>query len=934
MVRHIFLAASLVLALVAPAFAQEASVVGVVADESKAVLPGVTLTATHVSSGRTYTYVTNERGEYRLLGLGPGVYEIKAELSGFATVLLSNLEFLVGQNATVPITLKVATLEESVTVTSESPLIDLRSAQISGNVDRRQMEDLPISGRDWLQLTTMVAGVTTTGISQFGRFNLNLDGQQITQETSVTGFGQPGISRDAIAEYQVVTNPYDVSMGKSVGLEVQAISKSGNNTPAGSFYGYFRDDKLNGADPFTHVVQPYQNQQVGGTLGGPIVRDKTHFFAAYERERNPNTINLHPAALAPQNVDVDVKDDKYTVLGRIDHQLSNRDHFVVRGNYYNRLQPNDVGTPANAGGTSATPSRATKKDITSYFVTGNWSHAGSSGTLQELRVGYYRYYWTYEAAEGLVLTPEYQFPGLLLGLNWNYPEFIRQARLPVRYDMTKHRGAHDLKVGGEFSMGLDDGDWPARERGQWFFSSLPANANARFPIDNPAAWNFTGLDSTAIRFDRTYASDFTYNVPRKTYAAWFADTWTLNPQLTLNLGVRYDMAWGDFAPPNVRDTSVVINNGLFTEDVGYRSDIRDLNNIGPRVGFAWNVGGKSDLVVRGGTGIFYSGIGANPAFDQQLWNGQRVIFNSYVNDGKPGFIDDPTRGVSDDDILNGRVPLAPQAVSVIDPEVKTPRSWQTSIGFQKQVSPVMGIDANLVYQRGYNEESVRDPNVFYNPATGWPRNPVTSGRPRPDYGPIRLIGTQGHSEYLILPATITRRYRNNFQATLVYTLMFFRNDAGIGGSGYGNDLLNPFDVEFNFGRSTDFARHTLRANGIWNLPYGLNLSGLFRYQSAGATTYSSGLDPLGGYGRNRLRADLSFIPKGTFMAEGSNSLDMRVSKDFPLGRGVKLTGIAEVFNLLGDEQSVIDLRENSRTFMQVANLVGTRTGQLAFRLSF
>ena len=206
------------------------------------------------------------------------------------------------------------------------------------------------------------------------------------------------------------------------------------------------------------------------------------------------------------------------------------------------------------------------------------------------------------------------------------------------------------------------------------------------------------------------------------------------------------MAWGDFAPPDVNETSVVINNGKFTEDAGYRNGIRDLNNIGPRVGFAWNVGGKSDLVVRGGTGIFYSGIGANPAFDMQLWNGQRVIFNSYVNDGKPGFIADPTRGVSDDDILNGRVPLAPQAVSVIDPDVKTPRSWQTSIGFQKQLSPVMGVDVNLVYQRGYNEETVRDPNVFYNPATGWPKNPVTSGRPRPDYGPIRLIGNTTEAE--------------------------------------------------------------------------------------------------------------------------------------------------------------------------------------------
>ena len=553
MFRHIILAASLVLASLAPAFAQDASVVGTVADESKSVLPGVTLTATHVSSGRTYTYVTNERGEYRLLGLGPGAYEIKAELSGFATVTLSNLEFLVGQNATVPITMKVATLEESVTVTSESPLIDLRSAQISGNVDRRQMEDLPISGRDWLQLTTMVAGVTTTGISQFGRFNLNLDGQQITQETSVTGFGQPGISRDAIAEYQVVTNPYDVSMGKSVGLEVQAISKSGNNTPAGSFYGYFRDDKLNSADPFTHVVQPYQNQQIGGTLGGPIVRDKTHFFAAYEREAQSEHHQ-------PASGGAGAAERRRRRQGRQVH--------LPRAHRSPALQPRSLRRPRQLLQPAAAerrrhcrrmrvgrrPVRAARPGRTSRPTSSpaTGRTPGSSGTLQELRVGYYRYYWTYGPAEGLVLTPEYNFPGLTIGLNWNYPEFIRQARLPIRYDVTQHRGAHDLKMGGEVSIGLDDGDWPARERGQWFFSSLPANANARFPINDPTSWNFTGLDPTAIRFDRTYATDYQYNVPRKTYSGWFADTWTVSSRLTLNLGVRYDMAWGDFAPPDVQ----------------------------------------------------------------------------------------------------------------------------------------------------------------------------------------------------------------------------------------------------------------------------------------------------------------------------------------------------------------------------------------------
>src|SRR5262245_8241921 len=375
--RSLFGAAALVMVLAAPAVAQDVSLVGTVVDESKSVLPGVTVIARETSSGRTYEYVTNDRGEYRLT-IAPGRYEIVAELSGFASARLQDLEFLVGQNATVPIMLKVAALEESVTVTSTSPLVDLRSAQIGGNVDPRQMEAIPIAGRDWLSLSNNVAGLNRFA---FGNFNLQLDGQSITQETSVTSFGQPLISRDAIAEYQVITSPYDVTQGRTVGLEVQAISKSGTNRLDGSFYGYFRDDKLNTEDPFTHAVLPFQQQQIGGTLGGPIIQNKTHFFGSYERERNPNTLNVHPTALAPQQINIPTNDDKYNLLGRVDHQFSSRDHLVIRGNYSNRLIPND--------GVTNHPSRGAKKDTTSYSVTANWTRASQSGLLHEVRVGYF-----------------------------------------------------------------------------------------------------------------------------------------------------------------------------------------------------------------------------------------------------------------------------------------------------------------------------------------------------------------------------------------------------------------------------------------------------------------------------------------------------------------------------------------------------------------
>src|SRR5205814_1531672 len=196
----------------------------------------------------------------------------QAELSGFSTVVLRDVEILVGQNATIPITMKLATVSETVTVLGESPLVDTASSQVAGNVDRRQMESMPLQGRNWMELSKLVKGITandvtnTPGVGADDMFQLNLDGQQITQKIAGSGFGQPRFSRESIAEFQIITNMFDITQGRSAGIEVQAITKSGTNVNAGSFYGFFRSDSLNAPDPVANKVLPYSNQQIGGTF--------------------------------------------------------------------------------------------------------------------------------------------------------------------------------------------------------------------------------------------------------------------------------------------------------------------------------------------------------------------------------------------------------------------------------------------------------------------------------------------------------------------------------------------------------------------------------------------------------------------------------------------------------------------------------------------
>ncbi len=290
-----------------------ATLSGTVIDESKGVLPGANVTATDLATGRTYSAVTDARGEYRLVNMAPGLYKVHIELSGFATTEFPQVELLVGQSVSLPVSLKVAALAETLTVSGEAPLINTRSSQVAGNVDRRQMEDLPLQGRNWLQLATLIKGITsnnigeTPGVSHQNMFQLNIDGQQVTSKLGEAGFGQPRFSREAIAEFQIVTNLFDITQGRSVGVQVQAITKAGTNKRAGAAFSNFRSDRFNAADPIARRVLPYSNQQAGGSIGGPIVRDKLHFFGSYEYEREPSTVISQPTFLPGQIFTFDTK---------------------------------------------------------------------------------------------------------------------------------------------------------------------------------------------------------------------------------------------------------------------------------------------------------------------------------------------------------------------------------------------------------------------------------------------------------------------------------------------------------------------------------------------------------------------------------------------------------------------------------------------------
>ena len=962
----------------------DGTIVGTATDETKGVLPGVVVTAVDLATARQFTAATDVNGEYRIVAMPPGRYKLQAELEGFATIVLPEIEILVGQSRRVPFEMQVATLAETLTITGEAPLVDTRTVQVGGNIDRRQMEELPIQGRNWMELGMMVKGVTANdfstnrpGVLADGMFRLNLDGQEMTQAVAGTSaFRQPGLSKESIAEFQVVTNMFDITQGRSSQIQIQAISRAGTNNFDGTMYGYFRSDRFNAADPIANRVLPYSNQQVGGSIGGPVLRDKIHFFTTYEYEREPNTIVSSPPAWGGQSISLPTKTTQNNFMARVDWQVSAKDHLMVRGTHW------DIGNPFEAVTGTEHPTQASDRIYDSFTVNGVWSRVLSPSAVQEVKVSYFDYHWLHIPSADVPLTPAYFFPIGRIAARWNYPEEFFQDTPAVRYDLSVHKGSHDFKIGGEFLKWKDSGYWEHNQRGFFLFGATPADIARRFPLDawnDASRWDLSGLDSLVIRYDINFPfysarvqcpsppelpsgncrwgldfddSGSNLEIPRPTWGVWFGDTWAVNSRLTLNMGVRYDLDWGATAPPGVRETSVPVNNGLFTEDVGFKNGIRDYNNVAPRVGFSWNVLGTGAFVIRGGSGIYYGLPTSELAFDHQMFNGQRILVNSYVNDGQPGFIADPTRGLTAADYFSGRVPLPPQAPWVIAHEYEMPYTFQNIIGFQRQLGERSAFDADLTYWHAYDMGHERDANLFYDPATGFNKNPIVFGRPRSDFTEIKLRESVGEADYLALATQFTRRYANNFQGNVTYTLMFFKHDNGAGTSGFGGSRFNQFNVDEEWGRSVDFQRHTLRLNGIVRAPWGINLAGIYFFGSGNYYPRFWAANPFGisnfNVALNRLRpnengvfdplrSDL-IIERNSLKGRPIHKVDLRVMKEVPIGP-MKVAGIFEVFNLLNHENyGNYNGQENSTTFGSPRQLLNVaylpRAMQLAFKITF
>jgi hypothetical protein len=920
-------ACALVFVFATTGYAQEAVLMGTVTDTTGGVLPGVTVTAVHEASGNTFEGVTDELGTYRL-PVRTGVFRITAALSGFTNVTRTEVELLVGRQVVVNLQMVPSGVAETVTVTGEAPLLDLTQSELGGNIDPRQMQELPVNGRNWMDLTLLAPGNRQNAVTETpgptGRdlqFQINIDGQQVTQMVA-TSFGQTRLSRDSIAEFEFVSNRFDASQGRSSGVQVNAISKSGTNTFAGTISGFFRDDRFIAKDFIQKRVLPYSDQQLSLTFGGPIRRDRIHVFANYEYEREPQTFSYDSPF---SSFNIDQSGTHRLDLGgvRFDVQFSPQTRLTVRGTKHSDRLPFD---PRYSGGGIRHPSSAISVVRESNHLFVSLTQVLSNRTVNEIKGGYAGFAWDQQsyvnwpthpqAAAGITRgAPSIQLRGFTVGMtHLNTPQTIGDDPYSIRDDLTisfSGRGRHDLKVGGEYiylpswltfcnsCMGVLDATG----------GPVPANLEQLFPVWNDAStWNLAPLSPLVVRYTLGIG-DFRLFAPKHLYAGWLQDDWRITPRLTLNLGVRYDLGDGEFGEETGVPPFLPANRPLNND------------NVVPRLGFAYSVTDRT--VVRGGFGKFFADVSGQPAFWAQAWAKQ--LHPEVLNDGRPDFAANP---------FNGPIPSFDQIAQtlcstrqtpgcvrrtirtqLISPIAQSPYSYQASIGVQRQLGADMAFDADYVFTANRHGVVGRNINLSYDPATGANR-PFTNlaSLPFPDWGAVSMDFTDQVIDYHALQTSLTKRLSQRWQLSATYTLSRTWDEDPLpinAGCRHPFTALGVCDVSItlaqDLGGERSLAvgdqRHRAVANAIWEVGYGFQLSGLYFFGSGErfSTTFGGDLRRQGLNASNRLRPDGTIVPRNNFTGEALHRVDLRIQRRFPVGSGVRVDGIVEVFNLFNHE---------------------------------
>ena len=696
-----------------PAVAQQTtgSITGRILDDQGSAVPGATVTAKNTATGFTRTDVSDAEGIFRLTALTVGNYDLTTELAGFSKVETKGVIVNVGQTLDLNFTMKLATVSETITVNAETPLIQTNSSSVGGVVDVQRIENLPLNGRQFANLAATIPGVglgfhsdptkSTQYSPQIGggngrNVNYQIDGGDNNDDT-VGGLLQL-FPLEAIQEFNFVTQRYKAEYGRSNGGVMNIVTKSGTNDFHGSWFTSMRNDSLN-SKTFTEKLNnvekgDYKRYQYGGSFGGPIVENKAHFFAAYERTQQDKTQSVNTLGLFPSQdgvYDTPTRENLFTAKGSAN--ITPSQYLSVR-----------YGRNTNSQVYGATTRRVTDSwgDSTNKFnsinMNHNWVLGGSK--LNEFVFQYADFGNNVTARTGAA---QETFPnGVIIGYNSNTPQTTEQHKFQFKDDfswsLTGGGGlGHDFKAGANY----------INEPHLFVTFSSGSTDYAYTHLTNDPAGPISGITRNK--------PGSSANLPMKQFGAYIQDDWRVTDRLTVNAGLRYDIVTGfdldQSQIPNFIALTQAAAAGRFDGVPGFeefgRKTGEDTNNWQPRVGAVYDIGGNGKNVVRAGWGVYYDFgyTNANILFPGlSVQGGSGVIFTATNTagirnpDGSFFAVGQPISNVASLNEVNPNGPF--YSSNVAAPGIKQPWTSQTSAGWSHQLSHNTVFDVDYVHVKG------------------------------------------------------------------------------------------------------------------------------------------------------------------------------------------------------------------------------------------
>jgi outer membrane receptor protein involved in Fe transport len=954
-----------------------ASLRGTVTDPNGAVVPNATVSVANQETGiNRRTTTTNDSGNYVFTSLTPGLYRVSVEGTGFKKSVKEDIRLNVGETQEFNFAMEVGGSTETVVVTSEEPLVETSSSKIGGNISQNELIELPSINRNFIGFVGLVPGVVPNiSTESFGSDAVSVNGQDprynnylldsANNNDDVIGQragSQARVALEAVQEFQVQTNQFDAEFGRTSGGIINAVTKSGTNGFHGSGFGFFQNNKWNSKDRFAvlqNLPKPdAKYAQFGGTIGGPIVKNFAHFFGSYERTNIDSGVVISIPARPSLNTSTTTQTRANNYLLRGDVQPSQKHQVSVRYLREESPQLNQI-IPVGTRPVSLAASRE-EADV-DQTVVGSWTYTLTSNIVNDLRLS-----WTQEdvafANPGFNggtamedLPPTLQFATFV-----DQQSNVAQARINDSWrladTLTWVKGKHTFKFGVDYNYVTAD--------------SLTAdNLNGTFSFPTDRVFDAADPRSYPERLSIRVGGPLrTFQINHNT-SVFAQDSWRVNQKLTLNLGVRYD------------DETIS----------------KDNNNISPRLGFAYDIGGDAKTVIRGGFGTFYQNTPFEliTAFLTAGPFSRSFVRNFPLNSADPGpstgnFPTDPTliHGPVVDRALIaslvGSGTLLPNATPVVDnTDRRMPYTRSFSIGVQREIMRNMAITADYIHSDGIdqfltvnlnpghrvNTSSTGAITRLYSTLGQVIQNsfvPVVtdffSGTPFENLA-VTSVTTRindGRTKYDALQLSADKRYSQGYQFKVSYTFAKGRgNTTGSGVPTANFQTQTSLGLEENAGPTAFDRRHNFVFSGLYRVPKtrGLIVSTVIRALSGipftifnsriDANQNGINVDPLapGFYSNFRVypngeRLDFAELNNGGINGArlpGFLSIDLRLAYKFRFNERVNAGFTFEVFNVAN--RTNFDENTVSGDISNAAFLVPTvakppRTLQLGFRVAF